>query len=342
MYIFKRRAVLIIICITSFAMIIAACTSVKTPETNGENQTEIQQWPNRISIAAATPGGGFFMGGSAVATVVNNFIEGVDAVVEITGASQHNVELLQAGEVEIGLVATDVLWEAYHGKFSFEGQPHDRIRTMMPGWPGVYQFITLAKYGFDDVKDFDGKSFSAGPKGSSNEAFCKYVFDLFDVEPIIMNLPSSDAARSLGDGTIHGFSLAWPAPAVTELETTHKLSIITMNDEQKKVFQEAYPQYPWLDIPPGEYETIPDGAHNAGLYNLVCVRSDLDEDFVYEIVKAVYENADTVNNTWPQMGTGMAFENVQYATAPYHPGAVRYFQEQGVQIPDELIPPEMK
>jgi len=68
----------------------------------------------------------------------------------------------------------------------------------------------------------------------------------------------------------------------------------------------------------------------------------MPEEFVYEVCKVIYENVDLVKLSWPQMARGMALENAGFTTAPYHPGTVRYFREQGAQIPDELIPPEMK
>lgn len=299
--------------------------------------------PSRIAIASASPGGGFYMGASAVATIINNKIEGVDAVVEITGASKHNVDLLQAGQVQLGMVATEVAWEAWNGKFSYEGQPQDKIRTVAPGWPGVYMFVTLDKHkDINSVVDFDGKPYSSGPKGSSNEVVFNYIMDALEFKPQISNLPTSDAARALTDDNIAGFSIAWPAPSVTELETAHKVKILTLDEAQKDEFKSKYPQYVWLNIPAGTYKALPDGAENVGLYNLVCCRADLSEEFVYELTKALYENVDTIQRVWPQMAEGMAFDNVTYATAPYHIGAVKYFQEQGVDIPEDLLPPEMQ
>ena len=338
----KRLLALILVSVLALVFTVGCQKQSAAPEgTPGETPKDTG-WPKRIAIGAASPGGGFYMGGSAAATIINNYVDGVDAVVEITGASRHNAELLQAGEIHLGLVATEVLWEAYHGKFSFEGNPHDKIRAMIPGWPGVYIWVTLADKGIENVTDFDGKTFSSGPVGSGTEIVANYIFECFDIKPKVTNLPTSDAARSLGDGTIDGYSLGHPAPSVTELEATHEVRIVTMNEEQKKIFQEKYPQYVWLDIPPGYYKCTPDGAHNVGLYNMICVRADLPEDFVYELTKAMYENIGDISRAWAQMGEGMALENIGYATAPYHPGAYRYFKEQGIDVPGELIPPEMR
>ena len=157
-----------------------------------------------------------------------------------------------------------------------------------------------------------------------------------------MNLPNSDASRSLGDGNIDGFSLAHPASAVSELEATKELKIITISAEDADRFKEAYPQYVWLDIPAGYYKALPDGAHSAGLYNMVVSSSDQEEDFIYRIVKSCYENRDLIKNVFPSFSEEMDLKNVNYSTIPYHAGAVKYFQEQGISLDEDLIPPEAR
>lgn len=297
----------------------------------------------KFAIGAASPGGGFYMGASAVSTVVGSKLEGYEANVEVTGASANNAMLVQAGEIQMGMCATEVAWEAYHGKFNFEGKYQcDKIRTVMPGWGGVYMFITTADSGVEDIYGFEGKAYSGGPVGSSNEIVANRVFHLLGIKAKMMNLPTADASRSLGDGMIDGFSLAHPAATVSELEATKKLKLLTIPEQDREKFKEAYPQYIWLEIPGGYYKALPNGAYNVGLYNLVISSVDQDEEFVYQVVKACYENRDLIKTVFPQFAKEMDPKFINCSTIPYHSGAVRYFKEQGISIPEELIPPEMK
>lgn len=319
--------------VVSLAIFTAACSGQSTGTgTAGETV--------RLSIGAASPGGGFHQGATALSTVVNEKLPNLKTSVEVTGASKNNVELMQAGEIELGLSSTEVAWEAYNGKFTFDGTKFDKLRTLFPGWPGVYMFITLKDSGINSVKDLEGKKFSSGPKGSANEVFSERVFQSLGVKPSIVNLPNSDAADALKDGTIDGFALAWPTSAVTELETTHELKIVMLTEEEKAKFLENNPPYPWLAIPKGTYKALPEETKNFGLYNLFIVRDDIPEDVVYNIVKTAYENMKTIEQTYPQMAKGMVFENIGETTIPYHPGAIKYFQEQGVTIPEALMPPK--
>lgn len=323
-----KRIILLIITI-SLTLIVASCSN------DSEGSSGMS---NNLSIAAGTIGGGFHSGATAVSSVINDNIEGVQANVEVTGSSVNNVELLQAGEVDFAFSSTEVAWEAYHGKFTFEGNSHEKLRTLMPGWPGVWMFVTLEGNGIDSIHDLNGKSYSSGPKGSGNEVFASRVFNTFGIEPDIQNLPTSDAADALKDGLIDGFSIAWPSEAITELETSEEVKIVTLSDEENEAFLEENPPYPILSIPPDVYNAVPDGREALGLYNLLLVSQDISEEQVYNLLETIYENESQIEQTWPQMASGMLYENVEETTIPYHPGAVKYFEDQGIEIPEDLKP----
>lgn len=317
--------------------IVSGCSSSKSGTSESGKEESL-----KYSIAAGTTGGGFHTGGTALSTVLNDKMSNMKSVVEVTGSSMDNVMLIQAGETEIGLSSTEIAWEAYNGEYTFKGKKHDKLRTLFPGWPGVYMFVTLEDTGIETIEDLNGKKYSSGPKGSANEVYAERIFNTFGIKPNIVNLPTSDAGNALKDGTIDGFSIAWPSSAVTELETSHKVKILTVNEKQKQEFLDNNPPYVWLEIPPGTYKALPDGAESFGLYNLFLVNSDIDEETVYNILKTTYENTDNIKQVWPQMAEGMKVENIDKTTIPYHPGAVKFFKEQGVEVPEDLLPPEMK
>lgn len=297
----------------------------------------------KFSIGASSVGGGFYNGASSISTVVNSKLDGYEATVEVTGASANNALLTQAGEIEMGMCATEVMYEAYNGIYDFEGQQAcPDIRAVMPGWGGIYMFITLANSGFESLYDIEGVSWSGGPVGSSNQILMNRVLDVCGISVDMSNLPNSDASRALGDGTIKGFTLAHPSSAVSELEATNEVKILTIPDDKVDAFKEQYPQYVWLDIPGGYYKALPEDTNNVGLYNMVISNQNVDEELVYQVVKACYENQDLIKSIFAQFGDEMSLENIGYSTIPYHAGAIRYFEEAGIEVPDDLIPPECK
>lgn len=291
-----------------------------------------------IAFGSASAGGGFFNGASAIAQVLNTKMgDQMQVTVETTGASAANAALVHADECQLGMCATEVAYEAYHGTGDFEGDKQCAdIRTVLPGWSGVYMFNTLADSGYQDITDLSGSNYSGGPEGSSNQIFTNRVFDLFQVNCTVTNLPSSDASRSLGDGTIDGFSLAHPASAVTELEASKEVKILLMTDDELSEFEEAYPMYPVVGIPAGYYKCLPDGGRNPGLYNTVICNANMDEDTVYNILTVLYDNIDTLQEIFPSLAESMNFDHINDVTIPYHPGAVKFFEEHGVTISSDL------
>lgn len=292
-----------------------------------------------IAFGSASAGGGFFNGASAIAQVLNTKMgNNMQVTVETTGASAANAALVQADECQLGMCATEVAYEAYHGTGDFEGNKQCAdIRTILPGWSGVYMFNTLAASGYEDVTDLNGSNYSGGPEGSSNQIFTNRVFDLFNIKCTVTNLPSSDASRSLGDGTIDGFSLAHPASAVTELEASKEMKILLLTDDELDKFEKAYPMYPVVDIPAGYYKCLPDGGRNPGLYNTVICNANMDEDTVYKILTVLFDNIDTLQEIFPSLAESMNFDHINDVTIPYHPGAVKFFEEHGVTINSDLV-----
>jgi TRAP-type uncharacterized transport system, periplasmic component len=61
---------------------------------------------------------------------------------------------------------------------------------------------------------------------------------------------------------------------------------------------------------------------------------------VYQVVKTCYENRELIKTVFPQFSEEMDLKFIASSTIPYHEGAIRYFREVGLDIPNELIPPE--
>ena len=297
----------------------------------------------KISIGSGSAGGGFYMGANSVANVVNTYVDGYEMTVEVVGASANNAMLVQAGEIDLGMCATETAWEAYNGMYDFNGDAQcDKIRAVLPGWGGVYMFVTTVENNINSLYDLEGKSFSSGSVGSATEVFASRVYEVLGIHPNSMHLPVSEGSRGLSDGTIAGYMQAHPAPGVTELEVTNNIKLLVVGEEYKDKFAATYPQYVWLTIPGGYYKALPEDTYGAGLYNMVISSVDFEEEAVYKIVKACYEHMDFIATIYPQFAEGMVLDNIGYSTIPYHAGAIRYFRERGIKVPEELIPAEVK
>lgn len=344
----KRKLSMLIAIVLVLGSVLTGCAEPKqsSEASTAESQASEQQTPGKVTkfaIGTGSTGSNFFIAGSAVSALVNEKLgDKYESSVEVTAASVGNVALLQSGEIAFGWCATDTAWEAYYGKFDYEGDAQDKIRTVCPAYSGVYMFITTPSTGVNNVADFDGKSYSCGTNGSANSTMTNRVFDMFNVNASTTNLPNTEAATGLADGTLSGFTHSYPSSVLAEFETTHDSKIITLTEEQKEQFLAEYPQYLWLEIPANIYKGLPDGGWNLGLYSMLIASTDTDEEMVYEITKLIYENNEYWQTAYPQMAKDVSLDNIGSTTIPYHAGSIRYFKEAGITVPAELIPPECK
>jgi len=147
----------------------------------------------------------------------------------------------------------------------------------------------------------------------------------------------SDLGSQLQDGLIDvvAFAAGVPIPAVTQLEVQTKINIIEFTEaEQKKLIDE----FPVSDFPikASTYKTLNKDARAVAMWNYSIANCDLPTDFVYEATKAVLDNnakMKTVHNS----GVTTVKENWNKNTfIPFHPGAVKYYEEKGIKIPDNL------
>ncbi len=75
-----------------------------------------------------------------------------------------------------------------------------------------------------------------------------------------------------------------------------------------------------------------------GLYNFVVARADLQNDLVYQLVKAVFENQPRLQKAHPAASETIPQNAVKDTFLSFHPGAFRYYREIGIKIPDALVP----
>ena len=128
-----------------------------------------------------------------------------------------------------------------------------------------------------------------------------------------------------------------PVPAIQQAEAKEPVTFLNLSPEQIDAIRKAMPEFSSSKIAAGTYRTQDKDYITFGVYNFAIGRADLPDDLVYQLVKAVFENQprllkahSAAIETLPQ--------NVDKDTfLPFHPGAVRYYREIGISIPDALV-----
>jgi TRAP transporter TAXI family solute receptor len=301
-------------------------------------------WPKTLTLGTASVGGTFFVYGQVWASLVNEKIGTTISTQQTQGPNQ-NIILTDSKQIDLGMTTMGVALQAWEGKGEWtKGQQYRNIRAMFPMYDTPFHFITLEKNPIKSVAELQGKRAGVGPRAGTCGTYFPLMFKALGINPTIRNGQASDMASNLQDGLIDAFPFCAGVPiaAFSELETTNKVRFFTFTADELKKIKAAMPELSDSTIPKGTYKQMTEDHHTVGVYNFAIAHKDMPDDLIYNIMKAVLENN-------PQMVKGHAaaketvLQNWNRNTfLPFHPGAIRYLREKGINVPKNLLPPEYK
>lgn len=293
-----------------------------------------------VSIGVAPAASGWYFGYSELSRLIS-----ADSPVEIsvreTGGSRENTIRLGRGEIDLALVDASGAYEAYNGEGRYENNAIDQMRMMLWVAPSTMHWAVRQDSGIETFADLDGERFNPSSIGGGGEYITELVFDALDITPDYQRMSMGDAADAVVDGRIIGFSYNGipPIPAFTEVHSSRPLHILSFDDEQIEKATEALPFLSRAVIPAGTYRDVEE-ATTLGSYIGIAATDELSEEAAYEITRAYWENVENLGRTFSPAEGMTAEVSVENTATPLHAGALRYYREIGIEVPEELVPPE--
>ncbi|MFU8865297.1 MAG: TAXI family TRAP transporter solute-binding subunit [Rhodobacterales bacterium] len=295
-------------------------------------------WPSDLTVGTASQGGVYFVYGNGLAGFLAEEL-GVNASGEVTGGPVQNVTLVQTGDHDIGLVTMGPAFEAWNGESELApGLEHKDIRALFPMYETPFQGVALRSSGITSVSDLGGKRVGVGPAGGTPGTYWPRFFDTLGLDVNVSNAGAADTAGQLKDGLVDAFVFAagLPIGAFSQLVAESDVVLFGFTDEELATILEGHPEVSEFTIPANTYTSQEEDQSSVAMWNFAIAHADMPEDLAYEITKLVMENNDRMLQIHAAAAATLA-ENVDNNSfLPFHPGAVRYFEEIGVTIADEL------
>lgn len=304
---------------------------------------QAQDRPENVTIGAASVGGTYYVFATGLASVLSRELK-LNSNVEVTGGPLHNIQLVNSNDMTLGLSTAAPAYEGYNGLEWADGEKFKNIRAIVPMYPSYFHWWGPKSAGVTSLSDMNGKIVALGPIGGTPDTYGRRILNFFDVKPTrIVNVGFSDVTGQLRDGLVDSAlnAAGLPHPSVLESESSGPIDIVGIPSDQSGPFIEKYPYFSTTTIPADTYDALDKDLETLSLWNFVIGNKELSDDFVYSVVKAVFDGRDAMIETH-RSSEAISFENVDKITIPLHPGAVRYYQEHGVEIPERLLPPELK
>ena len=325
-----KKIGLIVLSIVMVASVFTGCGTKENEEASSEPAKEIV----RISLATGGTGGTYYPVGSGIAALLTKNVDGLEVTAESTGGSVANLKMIGEGQVEMIMSAANTALGGYSGLAPFE-KPVDNIRGITALYPETFQFVVLDASGLKTIEDLKGMRVAVGAPGSGTERTAKMVLEAHgitydDIDAQFLGFGEAVTALKdrLIDCAIVGSGI--PTSSVVDASATLDINLLEVNREKTDVMMNDGPYF--------RYETIAEGTYNGVDHDTLTVASpallitsvDTDEELVYEMVKALYDNIEDLEAVHAQ-GKNIKLEKANSAMSiPLHPGAERYYKEVGV------------
>lgn len=295
-------------------------------------------WPNSMTIGTASQGGTYFIYGTGLAGLISEAL-GVNTSAEVTGGPVQNATLVETGDHLMGLVTMGPAYEAWIGESELApGVEHKSLRALFPMYQTPFQGVALQSSGIASVADVDGKRVSVGPAGGTAATYWPRFYEILGISPEISYSGANDAVGQVKDGLIDAFTFAAGVPiaAFAQIAAENPVNIFGFSEEDIAKILEARPELSRFEVPGGLYEGFPDPQTTVSLWNFAVAHKDMPETLAYEITKLVMDNNERMLQIHATAAETVSANVDKNSFLPYHPGAVRYFEEAGITIPDNL------
>jgi TRAP transporter TAXI family solute receptor len=302
-----------------------------------------------IRLGCGEAGGSWFQMVGGMTALFNKQIQNVNVSAVSSGGSVALMRLLKNEDLESTFSHTLTAYDSWNGVGDFEKDGSWKGIRMMSGvYESVHHWVVREDSGIKSMGDLVGKRVNVGSPGSgsaTNSIIILKGLGLYD-KVKINHLSFGDAGRAVSDGQMDCLGMSGaPMSAVVTLEATHKIRILELTDEEFKKVLALSPFYYKSDLPSGVYKSWQKESPCVAFQVYWITHEKFSPELVYDMLKVAYEpkNKDYLVSVHKQFkGMSPSLEPMKGLGIPLHPGAVKFWKEQGKTVPKELIPPEMK
>jgi hypothetical protein len=304
-------------------------------------------------IGTGSAGGTYFPIGGIIANAISNppgsrpcdkggncGVPGLVAIAQSTNASAHNVNAVDAGQLEAGLTGAATLYQAYHGVEKFKDNQKGKLRVIANLYPEDMHLVLPKGGKLSSIKDLKGKRVGIAQAGSGTQIAVEMILadnglTRSDYSPAELN--NSQSAERIADGQLDAYFYAagTPVAAMVQLSSTKGMDLYAFSDEEIAAVNKILPYYVESMIPAGTYEGLDYDVKTVAVNGILVTNADQPEELIYGITKALWsKTARKLLDNGHAKGKVITQENALKGIAalevPLHPGAERFYKEAGL------------
>ena len=309
-------------------------------------------------LATASTGGTFYPVGVAISTLAKVKLEPAKYYGKMTlsaitsGGSGENVKLLRDEEAQFAIL------QGLYGRWAAQGEgklaeagKQEYLRSVTMLWQNVEHMVVKSEYAktgtVSDLKALaeEGKKFGIGKKnsgtrGSGEEIMANLGIDFSKFD--YFHSGYGGTSDALINGQIDGMNIPAgpPVSAITKAYSTlgDKMAVLNFTDEQLAEVNKSGELWTRYVIAADTYPNQSQDINTIAQPNFLATHADVDAEDVYQLTKALYENLPFLNSIHKATKVMALEQAIVGLPVPLHPGALKYYEEQGITVPDALKP----
>ncbi|MDD6211714.1 MAG: TAXI family TRAP transporter solute-binding subunit [Clostridiales bacterium] len=284
-------------------------------------------------------GGNYYAYGSALSHFLEEDIGGnLQINTKSTAGSAANLRLISEDYLQLAIVQSDTLLDAVNGTGVFT----DDSRTGFQALAGLYtescQIVVSCEAQIECVSDLVGKRISIGEEDSG---VCQNAEQILLSNGISLNMLDvqymsfADSAQAMKNGDLDGFFCTAGAPttAVSELASSMEIRLLSLDERTIHQLTSLYPCYTNVTIPAGTYPNQTEEIATVGVKAVLIANESLSADLAQAITASVFEHASELQYATGSKLIGDYDYAVTSIPIEFHPGAVQYYENQGITLP---------
>jgi len=293
-----------------------------------------------VTIGTGGVTGVYYATGGSICRLMNKGrkVHGIRCSVESTGGSVYNLNTIAAGELDMGVCQSDWQYHAYNGTSKFEKKgPNKGLRAIFSVHAEPFTVVARKDSGIKEFKDLKGKRVNIGNPGSGQRGTMEVVMKALGWTKadfkLASELKSAEQGKALCDNKIDAFvfTIGHPSGSIKEPTTSCDCVLVPVTGpEIDKLVKEA-PYYRTATVPGGMYRGTDTDTKTFGVGATFVSSTDVPEEVIYNVVKAVFENFDQFKKLHPAFKVLKKEEMIKDGlSAPLHKGAIKYYKEAGL------------
>lgn len=290
-----------------------------------------------LTFATGRQGGSQYPISVALAQIIEE-TPSVGTVTLTPGGGAANVAAVHEAQAELGITLSMSAVDGYQGEPPYE-QAQEDVSHLLALHPFKLVILVGADSGIDSIEDLRDKTVNIGPAGFTSVVVAQMLFqEVYDFGPSdvdVQNLEVTDAVEQFKNGQLDAL-LYTPSDrfaAYIDLAQTRDVAMLEIDEEHRQRMLELHPSFYETEFPleGGIYSGLEEPIPTIGFSNTIIASTDgVSEQLGYDIVKAVAEEFEQVQAVEPSLDELQPSDlGVPVEGMPVHPGAQRYFEEQG-------------